>query len=65
MSLHGTFVKIALIAFASSLLMSCESVGRNSSPNYHINAMERMDKDAHYPQDERARRMEKAIYKDK
>jgi hypothetical protein len=65
MSLQGILVKVALVAFAGSCLMACESVHRNSSPNYHINSMERMDKDAHYPQHEREKRMDKNWNKDK
>lgn len=65
MLVQGLFPKIALVALVASVLMACDSHNRNASPNYHINAMERMDKHAHYPQDERMKRMEKAMNKDK
>lgn len=46
----------------SVLLAACGSHGENSSPNYHINNMQRMDKNAG---NEKMRRMEKEIYRDK
>lgn len=65
MSVSGLLPKIALIALTAGVLMACDSHNRNASPNYHINSMERLDKHAHYPQDERVKRMEKAMNKDK
>lgn len=65
MLLQRTFTHLALLAVAACVLTACESAGRHSSPNYHINSMERKDTNAHYPMDERTKRMEKAMMKDK
>lgn len=43
MSFQSLVVKLAFLALSVSFLAACDSRGRNSSPNYHINAMERVD----------------------
>ena len=43
MSFQSLIVKLAFLAFSVTLLSACDSKGRNSSPNYHINSMERVD----------------------
>lgn len=43
MSSNNLLAKIVLLGFASTILIACQSHGRNASPNYHINAMERKD----------------------
>ncbi len=63
--------KYTFLLVSTSLLLACGSTGRNSSPNYHINNMERMDKDARYPQalvaqpKSTQQAVEKAMKKDK
>lgn len=51
MSFQSLVAKIALLAFSASLLAACGSAGRNSSPNYHINPMERTDATPYCPKD--------------
>jgi hypothetical protein len=43
MSFQSLVVKLAFLTFSISVLAACQSTGRNSSPNYHINSMERVD----------------------
>lgn len=61
-------VKIVTLLAAFTLpltaLVSCGSHGSNSSPDYQINPMERMDKDT-VKEKEKLKRMEKEMKKDK
>jgi hypothetical protein len=43
MSFQSLGLKLTLLVFTASILAACDSTGRNHSPNYHINAMERVD----------------------
>lgn len=43
MSFKGLLPKIVLLGFSAIILSACDSHNRNTSPNYHINAMERQD----------------------
>ncbi len=56
-------VAMSLI-FSMSLifLASCQSQGQNSSADYHMNDMQRLDKNAG---NEKMQRMEREIYRDK
>lgn len=55
---------IAAFSLPVTALVGCGSHGSNSSPDYHINPMERMDKNTGKDK-EKLRRMEKEVNRDK
>lgn len=64
MKLIKTVTLLAAITLPVTTLVGCNSHGSNSSPDYQINPMERMDKDT-VKEKEKMKRMEKEMKKDK
>ncbi len=54
--------KSLIFSMSLILLASCQSHGENTSSNYHINDMQRLDADAG---NEKMKRMERETYRDK
>jgi hypothetical protein len=65
MSLPKTFKHLALFTITACVLAACASANRNSSPNYHINSMERKDAQPYCAKDKCHRQEPKDWNKDK
>lgn len=64
MKIIHTVASLAALTLTLTTLAGCGSHGSNSSPDYQINPMERMDKDTGKDK-EKLKRMEKEMQKDK
>lgn len=54
--------KSLILSMSLIFIASCQSHGENTSEDYHMNSMQRLDKDAG---NEKMKRMERETYRDK